>query len=118
VQKGNIKVKRLLHWKARRLRNSNRPAWMTQNILREIRRKKKLWKMCRGQATDEYKATEKKVKKMVRNAKRNFEKKLAEGNGGNKRPFFAYVKKKTNSRPSIGPLKDRRSPVTKAWRRF
>jgi hypothetical protein len=35
-------------------------------------------------------------------------KKLAEGNGGNKRPFFAYVKKKTNSRPSIGPLKDSR----------
>jgi len=94
------------HVPARRLRNSNRPAWMTQNILREIRRKKKLWKMCRGQATEEYKAAEKKVKNMVRNAKRNFEKKLAEGNGGNKRPFFAYVKKKTNSRPSIGPLKD------------
>ncbi len=47
---------------------------MTQNILREIRRKKKLWKMCRGQATEEYKAAEKKVKNMVRNAKRNLRK--------------------------------------------
>jgi hypothetical protein len=35
--------------------------------------------MCRGQATEEYKATEKKVKNMVRNAKRNFEKKTGGG---------------------------------------
>jgi hypothetical protein len=38
--------------------------------------------------------------------KGNLKKKLAEGNGGNKRPFFAYVKTKTDIRPSIGPLKD------------
>jgi len=31
------------------------------------------------------------VKKLIRNAKRNYEKRLAEGNGGNKRPFFSYI---------------------------
>jgi hypothetical protein len=34
---------------ARRLRNNNRPAWLNQGILREIRRKKQLWKKCKGQ---------------------------------------------------------------------
>ncbi len=94
------------HIPKRRERNSNRPAWLTQDILREIRKKKRIWKACRGRVTDKYKAAEKKVKNMIRNAKRRFEKKLAEGNNANKRPFYAYVKLKTQSRPSIGPLKN------------
>jgi hypothetical protein len=43
---------------------------------------------------------------MIRNAKRNFEKRLAGNNGGNNRPFYAYIKRKTKSRPGIGPLKN------------
>jgi hypothetical protein len=64
------------HVPKRRERNSNRPAWLNQEILREIRKKKRIWVACRGRVTDEYKAAEKKVKNMIRNAKR-FEKKLA-----------------------------------------
>jgi hypothetical protein len=45
---------------------------------------------------------------MIRNAKRNFEKRLAGGNGGNRRPFYAYIKRKTKSRPGIGPLKNKK----------
>jgi hypothetical protein len=59
-----------------------------------------------NQITEEYKKVEKDVKNMIRNAKRKFEKKLASGNDGNKRPFFAYIKQRTRSRPTIGPLKD------------
>ena len=43
---------------------------------------------------------------MIRNAKRRFEKKLAASNGGQKRQFFAYIKQKTQSRPTVGPLKN------------
>jgi hypothetical protein len=46
------------------------------------------------------------VKRLIRNAKRNYEKKLSHGNGGNSRPFFSYFKRKTKSRPSIGPIKN------------
>jgi hypothetical protein len=99
------------HVPKRRPRNNNRPAWLSQEILREIRRKKRLWKQCNRKATDEYKEVEKRVKNLIRNAKRKFEKKLSEGNGGNKRPFFAYVREKTQSRPSIGPLKDKQGKV-------
>ena len=37
---------------------------------------------------------------------------MASGNGGNSRPFFSYVKQKTKSRPSIGPLKHVGTTVT------
>jgi len=88
----------------RRRRNQNRPAWLTQGILREIRRKKRLWRAVRGgQITEEYRQAERKVKNMIRNSKRQFEKKLASGSSSN-RQFFAYVKKKTGCRSSVGPL--------------
>ena len=45
---------------------------------REIRRKKKRWKLAKqGVEVDKYRETEKKVRNMIRNAKRNFEKRLA-----------------------------------------
>jgi hypothetical protein len=49
------------------------------------------------------------VKKLIRNAKRKFERDIAKGWGSdqaNKRRFFSYIKRKTKSRPGIGPLKD------------
>jgi hypothetical protein len=57
---------------------------------------------------EEYEAADREVKQMIRNAKRNFEKRLAVGNGGNSRPFYAYIKRKTKSRPGIGPLKNKK----------
>jgi hypothetical protein len=51
------------HVPNRRLRNQNRPAWLSQEILRAIRRKKRLWKLCKGmQPTEEYRAAEKRSK--------------------------------------------------------
>ena len=47
----------------------------------------------------EFVEQEKLTRNLIRNAKRRFEKKLADGNGGNKRLFFAYVKQKT--KPAI-----------------
>jgi hypothetical protein len=85
-----------------------RPCWMTREIVAAIRKKKKLWQQVkRGGMTDEYREADKKVKRMIRNSKRKFEKKLAAPEGGNKRPFFAYIKRKTKSRPTIGPLKSK-----------
>ena len=90
----------------RRRRNHNRPVWMSQEILRAIRKKKRLWKQDKHKADKrEYIEQEKKTRNLIRNAKRRFEKRLASGNGGNNRPFFSYVKQKTKCRPSIGPLK-------------
>ena len=97
----------------RRRRNQNRPVWMTQEILRAIRKKKRLWKRDKHKADKaEYNEHEKKTRNLIRNGKRRFEKRLATGNGGNNRPFFSYVKQKTKSRPSVGPLKSGGQMVT------
>lgn len=95
------------HVPARKLRKGGRAAWMTKEIMAAVRKKKKLWKRAKeGQNMEEYREADRNVKKMIRNAKRNFEKKLSTVQGGNTRPFYSYVKKKTKSRPSIGPLLD------------
>jgi Reverse transcriptase (RNA-dependent DNA polymerase)/Endonuclease-reverse transcriptase len=91
---------------ARRRRNVNRPPWMTQEILRAIRKKKRMWaKVKASPDKEEYKKQEKLTRNLIRNAKRRFERKLADGGGQNKKPFYAYVKTKTKARQSIGPLK-------------
>ena len=100
----------------RRRRNHNRPAWMSQEIMREVRRKKKLWAKAKiGEQKEEYEKLEKKVKNMIRSAKRRFERKLAEGGRkeGNKRKFNAYVRQKTKSRPTVGPLRDKNGATVK-----
>ncbi len=51
------------------------------------------------------------MKKMIWSAKRKFEKRLADGYNENSRPFYSYIKKKTKSRPSIGPFKDKNEKV-------
>ncbi len=69
-----------------------------------IRKKKRLWKKVKGKdPTLEYVEADKRAKKQIRNAKRKFEKKPADDDGGNNRPFYAYVKRKTKSRTTVGP---------------
>jgi hypothetical protein len=91
----------------KRMRNRNRPPWLTQEILREIRRRKRMWTRDKEKANkDEYREQDKKTRNMIRAAKKKFERRLAEGGGQNKRPFYAYVKTRTKTRQSVGPLKD------------
>ena len=61
-------------------RNPNRPPWMTQHILREIRKRKRMWKTKKDSET--YEEQSRLVKNMIRNAKRKLERRLAEGGGG------------------------------------
>jgi hypothetical protein len=76
----------------RRRTNHNKPPWLSRDILRAIRRKKRLWRQDKqGQNVQEYKNTEKSMKNMIRNAKRKFERDIAKGCGSdqaNKKRFF------------------------------
>jgi Reverse transcriptase (RNA-dependent DNA polymerase)/Endonuclease-reverse transcriptase len=98
------------HVPNRRRRNHDRPPWLSREILRAIRRKKKLWSRAKqGQNVAEYREAEKAVRNMIRNAKRRFERNIAKGCGSeqaNKKRFFAYIRRKTKSGPCVGPLKD------------
>ena len=84
--------------------------WMTGEILREIRKKRRMWKKAKnGNGDQDYKEAEAKVKNLIRKAKRGLEKRLAQDKHRNSKPFYNYAKKKTSSKAAIGPLlKDRR----------
>jgi hypothetical protein len=99
-------VDRNVPW--REVKNKGRAAWMTREIMRAIRRKKRLWRKVKGgNITEEYREADRKVKKLNRNSKRRFEKRLASEKGSNNKPFFAYIKKKTKSKSSVGPLREK-----------
>lgn len=88
-------------------RNQNKPIWMTQNVMRVIRKKKRLFKHYSStkEYRDylEYKKAENQVKKTVRNAKKSFEKNLSK-KGRNDKKFYSYCSSQTKSKPQIGPL--------------
>jgi Reverse transcriptase (RNA-dependent DNA polymerase)/Endonuclease-reverse transcriptase len=87
---------------------SGRPPWMSREILREVRKKRRLWSAAKhGENVGAYKETEKRVRNMIRNAKRKLERKLAAENGGNSKPFYAYLKSKLKNKTPVGPLKNR-----------
>ena len=95
----------------KRRRVGSRPLWMQQNVMRTIRKKKRLWATYKR--TNDYaeylayKNVQSETRKLVRQAKRKFEKKLA--SEAKKRPkmFYSYLRSKTANRSSVGPLKEK-----------
>ena len=94
----------------KRRRISCRPLWMQQNIMRVIRKKRRLWATYKKSKQYEeylaYKAVEKETKKLVLQAKKKFEKKLAKEAKKKPKMFYSYLRSKTSNRSSVGPLKD------------
>ena len=103
--------------KARRI--GTKPIWMNRNILRLIRKKRRLWRAYtrpggplpgkEGAGRDHrsyqaYKEVQKQVQKSVKNAKRKLERKLAKNRKKNNKTYFSYVKSKTKNKVSVGPL--------------
>ena len=103
----------------KRRRTSSRPLWMNKNILRLIRKKRRLWKAYtreegplpgrpgnRDSASFvAYRNVQNEVQKSIKRAKRKVERKLAKDRKGKSKSFFSYIKKKTSNRVSVGPLK-------------
>ena len=101
-------------------RKSSRPMWMSKNIMRLLRKKRRLW---RNYTRDEYyrqdyecfqayKQVQSDVKKAVKQAKKKLERSLAKAAKKNPKQFYSYLKKKTSNRVSVGPLKEGDSLVT------
>ena len=92
------------------VRAENTPKWLTRELIKLVRRKKRAWKLTQTHGTIEnlnkYKTLEKEVNVKLKNAKRGMEKRLANSGNSNARTFANYIKSKTKSRTGIGPLKD------------
>jgi hypothetical protein len=101
---------------AARIRSQNRPKWITNEIIRLIRKKKRAWKLAKnyntGEHVDYYKKLEKEVSNKIRNAKRKLERNLAFGEDKKRKKFSNYVKEKTKTKTSIGPLRSETGETT------
>jgi hypothetical protein len=96
-EKINSGIENNVPWKEISCRG--RPVWMNREIMRAIRKKKRLWKNVKGKTiTAKYMVVDKNAKRWIRNAKIRFEKILSIGDRSNNRLFFAHIKKKTKSR--------------------
>jgi hypothetical protein len=99
-----------------RPRQNFRPKWLSKDIVKLIRQKKRLWKDVKylnsGDRLEEYKKLEKLVANKIRNAKRKLERDLAFGDDKSGKKFSMYVKSKTKARTGIGPLKMADGKVT------
>jgi hypothetical protein len=88
-------------------RSQKRPKWITSEIIRLLRKKKRAWKLAKNYNTGEYvkiyKKVEKEVANKIKNAKRKLEKDMAFGEDKKRKKFSNYVKEKTKT--AIGPLK-------------
>ena len=78
-------------------RVSSRPLWMTRNVMRLIRKKKRVWKWYSSseysrrdyEEYQAYKKVQDEVRKAVKNAKKNFERKLTkDARKNNTKPFL------------------------------
>ena len=91
-------------------RTSNRPLWMNRNIMRLIRKKRRLWnwyKKTKDHAEYQaYLSVQKSVTKVIRSAKRKLERKLAKNVKKNPRQFYSYLNNNIKSRAQVGPLKN------------
>jgi len=89
--------------------------WMTREILRLIRKKRRKWRDVKSAASTEemreYKELEKETAKKIRNAKRKLERDLANGSDKNNRKFARYIKSKTKSHTTVGPLLDKNNKL-------
>ena len=88
---------------------------MQQNIMKTIRKKRRLWRwFCTIQDYESYKAykkVESQVKSVVHEAKRDFEKKLARNIKANPKSFYKYINSRSKTQSKAGPLKDKHGNI-------
>ena len=91
------------------VKKDTEPRWINREIIKLIRQKKRAWKIFKlyntAESRDNYKNLENEVKRKIKNSKKGMEKKLANSKDGNSRKFANYIKSKTKTKISIGPLK-------------
>ena len=101
-------------------RAGSRPLWMTQNIMRMLRRKRRLWRAYSGEeyyGRDyrdylAYQEVQKEIRREIKKAKRKLERSLAKKAKKDPKRFYAYLKSKTCNRVSVGPLRGEDGLVT------
>ena len=84
------------------------PAWLTNNVREAVKSKEasfRKWKSCPNEETKkEHKLWQKTCKRVIREAKKEFEERMASDIKGNNKSFFKYVRSRKPAREAVGPL--------------
>jgi hypothetical protein len=92
----------------RRRRQGSKPVWMSKEMMRMIRKKRRMWKAFQEtkqyQKWQEFKKVQKEVQQAVKRAKRRVERKLAKGAKRCPKAFWSYIKQKMGNKVTVGPL--------------
>ena len=92
----------------KKVSRNHRPVWVSREVLRAARKKRKCWRRYRDSRSSSdyevYKNQECLVKDLVRDTKANFERKLAKEVKVNPKSFHAYVRSKQKIKEGVGPL--------------
>ena len=99
-------IDRRIPWK--RQRGKHTPMWIKKRMQKCIRRKRNKWKKFKDSGQQEdylaFKVIQSQTTLAVKEAKRDFEKKLAKNTKKDSNSFYAYYREKNRSRVGIGPL--------------
>merc|ERR1712242_673770 len=93
-----------------KLRSSNnRPIWMSQGLLKLIRKKRRTYKRFKKYPTQEnenlYNTCEREVRRQTKRAKKKFERNIAKSRNKSEKKFNSYIKSQTKTKSQVGPLK-------------
>jgi hypothetical protein len=87
------------------IRSVSRPKWLTRDILREIKKKKRAWKLARNtllpQHFTAYKLQRTKCKQLVASSRDSYEKQIIDSASENPKKFYSYLNSKLRSRDHI-----------------
>ena len=100
----------------KRRTKTNKKIWITREIVRQIRKKKHLYRNYRltrePQTYNRYKEVEAHVKQLIKDSVQRFEQKLGDNIKHDSKSFYKYVKSKQQVKDSIGPLKGQNGEVS------
>ena len=78
--------------------------WMSYKAMKLVERKHRIFKKYKSTTHPAYRKAAREAQSEMRRAKRSFEKKLAKNIDADRKSFYAYVRNRCRSKPSIGPL--------------
>ena len=95
---------------------TNKKIWITREIVRQIRKKKHLYRNYRltrePQTYNRYKEVEAQVKQLIKDSVQRFGQKLGDNIKHDSKSFYKYVKSKQQVKDSIGRLKGQNGEVS------
>ena len=101
-------------------RTGSKPLWMTGNIMRMLRRKRRLWRAYTEERYyrqdfrdyQAYQEVQREIRKEIKKAKRKLERSLAKKAKKDPKKFYSYMKSKTANKVRVGPLVGEEGLVT------